>query len=50
MEKIPATVSRTSSIDECLTLMEQNHMNLLPVVEDSGECCGVVIKEDLLRY
>ena len=50
MEKITATVSRTSSIDECLTLMEKTHMNLLPVVEDSGECCGVVIKEDLLRY
>lgn len=50
MEKIPATVTRTSSIDECLKLMEKSHMSLLPVVDNDGQCCGIVKKEDLLLY
>lgn len=50
MEKIPAIVSRNTSIEECLELMERNHMSLLPVIDTDGHCCGIVKREDLLKY
>ncbi len=48
MQKIPATVFKDSTIEECLNLMEKNHMGLLPVVDDWGLCVGVVVKQDIL--
>ncbi len=50
MEKIPAIVTQNSTIEECLELMERNHMSLLPVIDNNGHCCGIVKREDLLRY
>ena len=50
MEKVPATVTRASSIDECLKLMDASHMTLLPVMDSDGRCCGIVMREDLLLY
>jgi len=49
MKLIPATVTASSSVTECISLMEKNHMGLLPVVDDLGLCIGVVVKQDLIE-
>ncbi|MGZ3788785.1 MAG: CBS domain-containing protein [Bacteriovorax sp.] len=48
MEAISTTVTRDSSVDECLRLMEANHISLIPVVDSEGHCTGIVNKSDIL--
>ena len=49
MKSISATVKQDASFRECLKVMENNHLNIVPVVDDEGHCLGLVKKEDLTR-
>jgi CBS domain-containing protein len=41
------TISHDASIDDCCRLMEQNRIRRVPVVDESGRCCGIVSQADL---
>ena len=41
------SVSKNSDIDECCRLMEDNQLRRLLVVDDAGECCGIVAQADI---
>lgn len=49
MKHIPAMVNEFSTIDECLKVMDENHMDRIPVVDGSGHCCGIVDKHEILK-
>lgn len=37
------------SLDECCSLMEDKQVRRLPVVDESGRCCGMVSQADVAR-
>ncbi len=41
------SVSSNSDIHECCQLMEDNQVRRLPVVDESGSCCGMVAQADI---
>jgi CBS domain-containing protein len=43
------TATCDMSIDESARLMEQYQIRRLPVVDDTGACCGIVAQADLAR-
>ncbi|HEX9611753.1 MAG TPA: CBS domain-containing protein [Gemmatimonadales bacterium] len=49
MTAAPRTVFPDTSVGELLTLFERHDFNAFPVVNASGELCGIVTKLDLLR-
>jgi CBS domain-containing protein len=46
----PETVTRTDSIGYCVQAMALGGYRHLPVVEPSGEPCGILSVRDLLRF
>lgn len=47
MTNTPVTVSPEASLDECCKKMEDNQVRRLPVVDDSGKCCGMLSQADI---
>lgn len=47
MSSSVVTVRENSSLDECRKLMERNQVRRLPVVDESGRCCGIVSQADI---
>ncbi|MDO9183257.1 MAG: CBS domain-containing protein [Bacteriovorax sp.] len=47
MSNIMATVKKETSAKECFEIMQRNHLNVIPVTSEQGECIGVVEKEDI---
>jgi CBS domain-containing protein len=47
MTSIPAMIKSIATTDECLKMMESNQLRVLPVVDENGQCLGVVRREDL---
>ncbi|RYG21921.1 CBS domain-containing protein [bacterium] len=43
------TINMNASLDECCQLMEQAQIRRIPVVDESGCCCGIVSQADLAR-
>jgi CBS domain-containing protein len=43
------TATANMAIEDCARLMEQYQIRRLPVVDESGRCCGVVAQADLAR-
>ena len=41
------SVSENSDLRECCQLMEDNQVRRLPVVDESGACCGMVAQADI---
>lgn len=41
------TVTPTTSIADCCAAMEENQIRRVPVVDDSGKCCGMVSQADI---
>jgi len=41
------TVKPTTSFADCCATMEQNQIRRVPVVDDSGKCCGMVSQADI---
>lgn len=44
------TVSPETTVDECCRILEENHIRRVPVVDESGSCCGIVALADLARH
>ena len=42
------TVSADADVDECCRLMEEKQIRRVPVVDESGRCCGIVAQADLV--
>lgn len=42
-------VTPKTSVDDCCKLMEENQVRRVPVVDESGACCGMVSQADLAR-
>lgn len=43
------TVTPDDSVEHSLELMEQNQVRRLPVVDESGACCGMIAQADIAR-
>jgi CBS domain-containing protein len=41
------TVSPKTSIEQCCQLMEDNLIRRIPVLDESGRCCGIVAQADI---
>ncbi len=50
MSKSVVTVKPDASLDECCRKMEDNQVRRLPVVDDTGRCCGLVSQADIANY
>jgi CBS domain-containing protein len=50
MSSPAVTVTPEMSVDDCCTLMEENQLRRVPVVDDSGCCCGIVSQADIARH
>ena len=49
MKNIPALVNEFSTVDECLKIMDENHMDRIPVIDGGGHCCGIVDKHEVFK-
>lgn len=43
------TVTPETSVDDCCKTMEDNQVRRVPVVDDSGACCGMVSQADVAQ-
>jgi CBS domain-containing protein len=50
MSSPAVTVTRLMSIDECCTIMEDNKVRRVPVVDEKGSCCGIVAQADIAQH
>ncbi|HEV8485897.1 MAG TPA: CBS domain-containing protein [Blastocatellia bacterium] len=44
------TVTPEMSVEECCTVMEENKVRRVPVVDESGSCCGIVAQADIAQH
>jgi CBS domain-containing protein len=44
------TVSPETSLDDCCKTLEENQIRRVPVVDESGACCGMVSQADIARH
>jgi CBS domain-containing protein len=44
-----ATVKPNQSLEECLKAMEEKDIRRILVVDENGDCCGIVAQEDIVR-
>lgn len=49
MTKPIVTVRAETSVEECCRIMEEKQIRRVPVVDDSGACCGIVALADIAR-
>jgi CBS domain-containing protein len=49
MTMVVTTVNPETRLEECARLMEAHQVRRLPVVNDKGDCCGIVSQADLAR-
>lgn len=50
MDSPPPSVNPEDSIAECLQLMSESRLRVLPVMDEAGRCLGIVKKSDLVRF
>ena len=43
------TIHKTASIVDCCHLLEEHKIRRVPVVDDSGRCCGIVSQADIAQ-
>jgi CBS domain-containing protein len=43
------TVTPDTSLDECCRVLEENQIRRVPVVDESGACCGIVALADIAK-
>lgn len=43
------TATPDTSVEDCCAQMEQNQIRRMPVVDESGGCCGMVSQADIAR-
>jgi CBS domain-containing protein len=44
------TVTPEMSVEECCQVMEENQVRRVPVVDESGACCGIVAQADIAQH
>lgn len=44
------TVKPDTSLDECCQTMEAHQIRRVPVVDETGSCCGMVSQADIARH
>lgn len=44
------TVRPDVSVEECCTVMEDNKVRRVPVVDEKGICCGIVAQADIAQH
>lgn len=44
------TVDADSSLEECVSILEGSLIRRVPVVNDDGECCGIIAQADIARF
>jgi CBS domain-containing protein len=44
------TVSPETSLGDCCQVLESNQIRRVPVVDESGACCGMVSQADIARH
>ena len=49
MSSPAVTVSPETSLDDCCKTLEDNQIRRVPVVDESGSCCGMVSQADIAR-
>ncbi len=49
MSKPAITVKSDASVEECCQIMEKQQIRRIPVVDQSGRCCGIVAQADLAK-
>ena len=47
MSSPAVTATPETAVDDCLQLMEENQLRRVPVVDESGCCCGIVSQADI---
>jgi len=50
MDAAPPAVTPGASIAECLRVMSESNLRVLPVVDEAGHCLGIVKQSDLIRF
>jgi signal-transduction protein with cAMP-binding, CBS, and nucleotidyltransferase domain len=50
MTPVPITCGPDETLENCLTLMEENHVRRIPVVNERCRCVGIVTLADLARH
>jgi CBS domain-containing protein len=43
------TTTPDESLEDCCAQMEENQIRRMPVVDDSGACCGMVAQADIVK-
>jgi CBS domain-containing protein len=49
MTRKAVTVLPKTEVDECVKTLEDNQIRRVPVVDESGRCCGIVAQADIAR-
>lgn len=44
------TVSLDATVEQCCGVLEENQIRRVPVVDESGNCCGIVAQADIARH
>jgi CBS domain-containing protein len=44
------TVTPEMSVEDCCQVMEENQVRRVPVVDESGACCGIVAQADIAQH
>jgi CBS domain-containing protein len=47
MSRNVVTATPETSVEDCLQLMEENQVRRIPVVDNRGNCCGIVAQADV---
>jgi CBS domain-containing protein len=49
MTRSVVSVTPDTSLEDCLTSMENSQVRRVPVIDDDGKCCGMVSQADIAR-
>ena len=49
MTRSVVTVTPDTEVDACCSTMESNQVRRVPVIDDEGNCCGMVSQADIAR-
>lgn len=49
MKKIKVTIRNNMSPEQCLDILEKNHLQSAPVIDEQEKFCGIVTKDELVR-
>jgi CBS domain-containing protein len=44
------TVTQEVSVEDCCRMMKENQIRRVPVVDESGACCGIVAQADIAQH